>query len=278
MSDRYLVVGNPIAQSRSPHIHALFAAQTGQDIDYTAQLVSLDGFESAIKLFVAGGGLGVNVTTPFKEEAFHIASRRSPQANAAGAVNTLSFQNGEIVGDNTDGIGLVRDLTQNLGSSITGRRVLLLGAGGAARGVLNPLLAEQPKILVVANRTLERAAGLVAMLANVGTCEAASLAAIAGREFDLVINATSAALNHGVSPAPTGVFADGAMAYDMMYGRETDFMTQARKSGACVADGLGMLVEQAAEAFYIWRAVRPDTVPVLAAMRDLILAEQRVSR
>ena len=153
MSDRYLVVGNPIAQSRSPYIHAMFAAQTGQDIDYTAQLVSLDGFESAIKLFVAGGGRGLNVTTPFKQEAFHIASRRSPQANAAGAVNTLSFQNGEIVGDNTDGIGLVRDLIQNLGSSVTGRRVLLLGAGGAARGVLNPLLAEQPKILVVANRT-----------------------------------------------------------------------------------------------------------------------------
>jgi shikimate dehydrogenase len=273
MDDRYVVLGNPIAQSRSPAIHALFAAQTEQGLTYTAQLASIDGFASVIKRLCAEGVRGANVTAPFKEEAFALATRRSASANAAGAANMLTFQGDDLLADNTDGVGLVRDLTINLGLRLSGCRILLLGAGGAARGVLNPLLAEQPACLVVANRTEAKAAELVARC-GVGPVEAASLAALTDRQFDLVINATSAALHNGVSPAPTGVFAQGALAYDMVYGRDTDFMKHAERSKARVADGLGMLVEQAAESFFLWRGLRPDTAPVLAAMRDQIKHER----
>ena len=277
MTDRYAVFGNPVGHSLSPRIHALFAAQTGQDIDYRAILAAREGFAAAVRAFIAAGGdpaRGANVTVPFKEDAFRLATRRTARAAAAGAVNTLSFETDAIIGDNTDGAGLVRDLKNNLDRTPAGRRILLLGAGGAARGVILPLLRENPAELVIANRTeasafrlaLEfgRLPGGAAGVKPVGT----GFAGLAGRAFDLVINATSAGLGDAVLPVPTSVFAPRCLAYEMVYGRETPFMTQARATGARVADGLGMLVEQAAEAFFVWRGVRPRTAPVLAALRS----------
>ncbi|MCX7157311.1 MAG: shikimate dehydrogenase [Rhodocyclales bacterium] len=275
MTDRYAVFGNPIGHSKSPRIHALFAAQTGQDISYQAILAERDGFAAAVSAFIAaGGGLarGANVTVPFKEEAFRLATRRTPRANAAGAVNTLSFEAGAIVGDNTDGAGLVRDLKNNLGCDPGGRRILLLGAGGAARGVILPLLLEDPAELVIANRTEETAARLALEFGRlpggaVGVKpDGMGFPGLAGRQFDLVINATSTGLSGGILPLPTCVFAPRCVAYEMVYGRETPFMSQALAAGARVADGLGMLVEQAAETFFIWRGVRPQTASVLAAL------------
>ena len=263
MTDRYCVFGNPIAHSQSPRIHALFAAQTGQDMSYEALLVPLDGFAAAVRAFAGGGGKGANVTVPFKEEAFRLAAELTPRARAAGAVNTLSFDGEAIRGDNTDGAGLVRDLKANLGCDPAGRRILLLGAGGAARGVILPLLDERPAALRVANRTAEKAAQLAAAFG----IEGGGFEALAGRAFDLVINATSAGLGDAPLPLPAGVFAPRALAYEMVYGRETPFMAQARAAGCGVADGLGMLVEQAAEAFLVWRGVRPESAPVLAALR-----------
>lgn len=269
MTDRYVVIGNPVAHSKSPRIHTLFAAATGQDLRYETLLAPLDGFASAVRGFIADGGRGANVTVPFKEEAFRLATRLSGRAQAAGAVNTLSFSGSEIFGDNTDGAGLVRDLVVNLGTTIAGKRVLLLGAGGAARGVVLPLLGEHPAQLVIANRTVEKAQALAKAFAG---CEACGLDALAGREFDLVINATSIGLSGAVphaghSMSPRLTFAPGALAYDMMYGKDTDFLRQAAAAGAATADGLGMLVEQAAEAFLVWRGVRPETAAVLAELR-----------
>jgi len=281
MTDRYAVFGNPVGHSRSPRIHALFAAQTGQDISYQAILAPTDGFVAAVSAFIASGegrARGANVTVPFKEEAFRLATRRTSPAEAAGAVNTLSFEADAIIGDNTDGAGLVRDLKDNLGCDLAGRRILLLGAGGAARGVMLPLLLENPVELVIANRTVEKAARLALEFANsfarLPGCavdvkpHGMGFADLAGRQFDLVINATSAGLSDAVLPTPTFVFGPHCVAYEMVYGRETPFMLQARAAGARVADGLGMLVEQAAEAFFIWRGVRPLTAPVLAALRS----------
>jgi shikimate dehydrogenase len=259
------VFGNPVAHSRSPRIHALFAAQTGQDMSYEALLAPIGGFATAVGAFAAGGGRGANVTLPFKEEAYRLASQHSARAQAAGAVNTLTFGPHGIRGDNTDGAGLVRDLVANLGFSIRARRVLLLGAGGAARGVVLPLLNEAPACLVIANRTADKASRLAATFA--GT-RGSGFAGLAGQSFDLVVNATSAGLNDAGLPLPDGVFAPGCLAYDMVYGRDTPFMAQARSAGSTTADGLGMLVEQAAEAFFIWRGIRPDTGPVLAQMRQ----------
>jgi shikimate dehydrogenase len=264
VTDRYAVFGNPIAHSKSPRIHAQFAAQTGQSLSYEAVLAPLDGFADAVRAFMAAGGRGANVTVPFKEEAFRLATELTPRAQAAGAVNTLSFDSERIRGDNTDGAGLVRDIETNLGIAIAGRRILLLGAGGAARGVILPLQERQPATLFVANRTAEKAERLAAEFGIAG----GSFEALAGHTFDLVINATSAGLSDAVLPLPTSAFAPGSLAYEMLYGRETPFMAQARKAGAHIADGLGMLVEQAAEAFFIWRGVRPDTHPVLAALRQ----------
>ncbi|HEX8962207.1 MAG TPA: shikimate dehydrogenase [Rhodocyclaceae bacterium] len=271
MTDRYAVFGNPIAHSQSPRIHALFARQTGQDIDYEALLAPLDGFADAVKAFAAAGGRGANVTVPFKEEAFRLSTRLTERAAAAGAVNTLSFSGGGIVGDNTDGAGLVRDLKANLGCDIAGRRVLLLGAGGAARGVVLPLLQEGPAELFIANRTAEKAARLAlefAPRAPAGIApEGGGFAELAGRQFDLVINATSSGLQSASLPLAASLFARRSQAYEMVYGRETAFMNQALDAGARVADGLGMLVEQAAEAFALWRGVRPQTAPILFEMR-----------
>jgi shikimate dehydrogenase len=206
----------------------------------------------------------MNVTVPFKEEAFRLATALTERARAAGAVNTLSFSGSNIRGDNTDGAGLVRDITTNLGRTIAGRKILLLGAGGAARGVILPLLAEQPVRLLVANRTAEKARSLAEAFPG---CEGGGFEAIEGNDFDLVINATSAGLSGGVLPQLTFAFAPGCLAYDMVYGKDTDFLHQAAEAGVASADGLGMLVEQAAEAFFVWRGVRPDTAPVLAELR-----------
>lgn len=277
MTDHYAVFGNPIEHSKSPRIHSLFAAQTGQDISYQAILAGKDGFVAAVHAFIAAGdGLarGANVTVPFKEQAFRLATRLTPRAEAAGAVNTLSFDAGAVIGDNTDGAGLIRDLKNNLGCDPAGRRVLLLGAGGAARGAILPLLLENPAELVIANRTEETAARLALEFARLPGCavsvkpDGMGFPGLAERQFDLVINATSAGLSSAELPLPTSVFAPRCVAYEMVYGRETPFMAQARANGARVADGLGMLVEQAAEAFFIWRGVRPHTEPVLAALRS----------
>jgi shikimate dehydrogenase len=274
MTDRYAVFGNPIAHSKSPRIHALFARQTGQDMSYDAIQAPLDGFAAAVRAFAAGGGCGANVTVPFKEEAFRLATRLSERAAAAGAVNTLSFavHDEGIVGDNTDGAGLVRDLKSNLGCDLAGRRVLLLGAGGAARGAILPLLQEAPAELFIANRTAEKAARLAlefARRAGAGLHpEGGGFEELAGRRFDLVVNATSAGLQAAALPLPATLFAPQCLAYEMLYGRETSFMAQARAGGARVADGLGMLVEQAAEAFFVWLGVRPATGPVLLALRE----------
>ena len=264
MTDRYAVVGNPIAHSKSPAIHALFAKQTGQDMEYAALLAPLDAFEAMVREFAAADGRGLNVTVPFKEQACRLADALTPRARAAGAVNTLSLDAGRIAGDNTDGAGLVADITRTLGFGIAGKRVLLLGAGGAARGVILPLLDCGPRRLVIANRTADKAKALAGEFQG---CAGAGFAEVADT-FDLVINATSAGLSNAELPLSRGVFAPGCLAYDMVYGKATPFILQAAAAGARCADGLGMLVEQAAEAFFVWRGVRPATAPVLAALRQ----------
>jgi len=269
MTDLYAVFGNPIAHSKSPLIHAAFAAATAQDMRYEARLAPVDGFAASVHEFVAQGGKGANVTVPFKEEACRLSNRLSERAARAGAVNTLRFDGQEILGDNTDGAGLVRDITHNLGHSLTGQRILLLGAGGAARGVIAPLLAEMPAALCIANRSADKAEALAAAFADIAAVNAGNFAKIAGQCFDVVINATSASLSGQALPLPAALFAPGSLAYDMMYGRgDTPFLSQAREQGAGVlADGLGMLVEQAAEAFFVWRGVRPATTALLAELR-----------
>ncbi len=264
MTDRYAVFGHPIAHSKSPQIHTAFARQTGQDMTYEAILAPLDGFANSVAAFIAAGGRGANVTVPFKEEAFRLASRLSPRAQRAGAVNTLMFDADGILGDNTDGAGLVADLTRNLHCTIVDKRVLLLGAGGAARGVIEPLLDQHPAVFVIANRTVSRAEELAELFGRGG--RACGFDA-ADTPFDLVINATAASLAGDLPPLSPRVFTPDTLAYDMMYGRDTPFLDFARTHGARTADGLGMLVEQAAEAFYLWRGVRPDTAPVIASLR-----------
>jgi shikimate dehydrogenase len=266
MPDRYAVIGNPVAHSKSPQIHAEFARQTGQDLVYERLLAPVDAFVATANAFRASGGRGLNVTLPFKGEAYRYAERLSESARAAAAVNTLKFEGACIIGDNTDGAGLVNDLRRNLGRRIAGARVLLLGAGGAARGVIRPLLEQQPAQLVIANRTLDKAQLLAQSFRGL---EARSYAALAGMQFDLIVNATSASLAGELPPLLPGVFAPGALAYDMMYGRgETPFLAFARGEGAAaLADGLGMLVEQAAESFFIWRGLRPDSAAVLRLLR-----------
>jgi shikimate dehydrogenase len=270
MPDQYAVIGNPVAHSKSPQIHAEFARQTGQDLSYVRLLAPTDGFVAVVEAFRLQGGLGANVTLPFKAEACGYATRLSERARTAQAVNTLKFEGNAIFGDNTDGAGLVNDLRRNLGCWIAGQRVLLLGAGGAARGVIRPVLEQQPASLVLANRTPVKARELAQDCG--GGVEACSYAALAGRQFDLVVNATSASLTGALPPLPPGVFAPGALAYDMMYGvGETPFLAFARAEGAArLADGLGMLLEQAAESFLIWRGLRPDTAPLRALLRQAL--------
>ncbi len=267
--DRYLVVGNPIAHSQSPFIHACFAEQTGERMVYEAELVDEGGFAQAMGNFQASGGKGMNVTVPFKRDAWFAVDVRGPLAERAGSVNTISFlDDGRSRGDNTDGIGLVRDLCDRHDVVLSGRQVLVIGAGGAARGVIEPVLAEAPERLVVANRTPGRAERLRAEFADLGPIEACGLAGLAGRHFDCIVNATSASLQGEALALPDGI-VEGAFCYDMMYGPgPTPFMRWALAHGARQAvDGLGMLVEQAAESFRIWRGVRPDTAPVIEALR-----------
>ena len=274
MSDLYAVFGNPIAHSKSPAIHTAFAGVSGQDMRYEARLAAVDGFAQAISAFVAAGGKGANVTVPFKEEAFRLATRLSERAARAGAVNTLAFDGGEVFGDNTDGAGLVRDITHNLGFSLAGKRILLLGAGGASRGVIAPLLAEKPASLFVANRSADKAVALAQAFSDIAKLDAGNFAKTEGNSFDLVVNATSASLSGESLPLPPGIFASGSLAYDMMYGKgETPFLALASQQGAARrADGLGMLVEQAAEAFFVWRGVRPATDRVLVDLRTQLAA------
>jgi shikimate dehydrogenase len=264
MTDRYAVVGNPVAHSLSPQIHAAFARQTGQPIEYGRLLAPLAAFNSTVAQFRDGGGKGVNVTVPFKFDAFRFCNQLTPAAIDAQAVNTLDFRDGRIIGHNTDGIGLITDLEHNLGFSIRDKRLLILGAGGAAYGIMQPLLDAHPQSVAVANRTLEKAMSLVARLKKTDShLSATPYDALAGMRFDLVINATSAGLHDEMPPLPDDVFAAGALAYEMVYGRQTPFMAFSSKCGIQTADGLGMLVEQAAEAFAIWRGVRPETRAVI---------------
>ena len=265
MTDRYAVIGHPVSHSQSPWIHAEFARQTQQALDYGRIEAPLNGFEKAADAFRAAGGRGANVTLPFKEQAFsYCAGKASARARAAAAVNTLCFEGEAVYGDNTEGVGLVTDLERNLGHAIAGKRLLLMGAGGAARGVLQPLLERRPKLLRIANRTARRAEQLAGLFRNV---TGGGFDDLAGESFDLLINATSAGLANESPPLPEGAFAPGAFAYDMVYGRDTPFLARARAAGAATSDGLGMLVEQAAESFQLWRGLRPDTAPVLAALR-----------
>jgi shikimate dehydrogenase len=272
--DRYAVVGNPVEHSRSPFIHAAFAQQTGQALHYGRLFCPLDAFESTLRAFVAdpsdGPVRGCNVTVPFKFDAFRLATRRSARAGLAQAANVLRFDPDGWLADNTDGIGLVRDIEGNAGVALEGRRVLLIGAGGAAAGALGPLLAAQPQTLVVANRTLDKAAALVARHAGVagGTRLRAAATSDCGSGFDVVVNATAASMQGVAAPVGAEVFAPGALALDMMYGTAArPFIAWAEAHGARGRDGLGMLVEQAAEAFALWRNVMPATAPVLAALQ-----------
>ena len=271
MTDKYAVVGNPVAHSMSPAIHAAFARDARQDIEYGRLLAPLEGFAACVLAFRARGGKGVNVTLPFKHEAWRLVESHAGFALGAGAVNTIDMRNGKLVGHNTDGIGLVRDIRDNSRVSIEDKRVLLLGAGGASYGVMEPLLRERPRELVVANRTLQKAVDMIAQFATLHTCSrqgvsARAYAALDSR-FDIVINATSAGLSGEMPPLPAVVFAAGALAYDMVYGRLTPFLELAARHGAMTADGYGMLVEQAAESFRVWRGVRPQTADVIAALR-----------
>lgn len=274
-ADRYCVIGNPIAHSKSPEIHAAFAAATGQHLVYERCLAPIDGFADTVRRLVAEGYRGANVTVPFKLEAAAIADRLSERARLAGAVNTLRFEDGAIVGDNSDGPGLVADIVRNADVTLAGKRVLLLGAGGAARGIVLPFLEQGPAAIVIANRTRATADALVAQYAahasagQVGACGFEDLAA-AG-VFDVVVNATSASLAADMPPVPASVFGPDTLAVDIMYGKApSQFMEFAALHGAAVRDGLGMLVEQAAEAFALWRGVRPETMPVLVQLRSAL--------
>jgi shikimate dehydrogenase len=269
--DRYAVMGNPISHSKSPVIHRLFAEQTGQDIVYEAILVDRDGFIAAVRLFQQEGGKGLNITVPFKQEAWVLVDQHSERAELAGAVNTIVLQaDGQLYGENTDGLGMVRDLVENHGISLTAKRILLLGAGGAARGVLGPVLEQHPASVFIANRTEERAIHLAQQFRSHGLVQGGGFDALGEESFDLIVNGTTASLEGEVPPIPASCIASRTCCYDMMYGREpTPFLDWAQEHGAAqTMDGLGMLVEQAAESFALWRGVRPDTRPVIAFLRE----------
>lgn len=273
MTDRYAVIGNPIAHSRSPEIHHLFAQQTGQAISYERILGDPQDLAAELTAFRRAGGLGMNVTVPFKEQAFAFCNQLSERAQRAGAVNTLSFEDQRILGDNTDGAGLVRDLGCNHRFDFQGAQILLLGAGGAARGVLFPLLAERPARIVVANRTADKAHAL-AQLAQVAEVSGCGLDELAGERFDLIVNGTAAGLHGQVPTLPQRILKEGGWVYDMMYGNQpTAFVRWGLAQGAAHAlDGLGMLVEQAAESFRIWRGVTPDSEAVIRLLRERMAA------
>ena len=277
-TDRYAVTGNPVAHSQSPFIHAEFAAQTAQTLSYERLLCPLDDYAATVRAFAAAGARGCNVTVPFKFEAHALAARLSPRAKLAGAVNTLRFDAEGWFGDNTDGAGLVRDIERNAGVSLAAKRILLLGAGGASAGVLGSLIAARPAEIVLANRSVDKAQALIeshqAWAAQHGVRIAACGLADCGSGFDVMINGTSASLAGAGVPVGPQVLAQGALALDMMYGpAAAPFLDWARRHGAVARDGLGMLVEQAAEAFEVWRGVQPDTTPVQAALRERLASK-----
>ncbi|MEH6548560.1 MAG: shikimate dehydrogenase [Pseudomonadales bacterium] len=275
MTDVYAVFGNPIAHSKSPLIHAAFARQTDQEIAYERQLVAVGEFASAARAFFEAGGKGLNITQPFKLDAYEYADKLTRGARQAGAVNTLIMgEDGTVLGETTDGVGMVRDIMVNQTWQMADKRILLLGAGGAVRGVLGPILGERPQQLTVANRTPLKAEQLARGFAAEGNIAGCGFDELEGQEFDLVINGTSASLAGEMPPLPDGLLAPAAYCYDMMYGAEpTVFLAWARQQGAAGwVDGLGMLVEQAAESFTLWRAVRPDTATVIADMRAQLMA------
>ena len=270
MTDHYAVIGNPIAHSLSPQIHAAFAVQTHQAMEYTRILGKIDDFASDVRQFIAAGGRGMNVTVPFKEQAWRLLEDVSPRAATAQAVNTLIVHDGGLLhGDNTDGVGLVRDLAHNHGFVFAGRRVLLLGAGGAARGVLKPLLDTGIAHLAIANRTPEKAVQLATIGANFGSVSGGGFDQLTGQRFDLILNATASGLSDSVPPLHADCLNDGGWVYDLFYGQQPSaFCRWGHTQGAArVLDGLGMLVEQAAESFQLWRGLRPETAPVIAALR-----------
>ncbi len=271
MTDRYAVIGNPINHSKSPLIHGMFAKATSQNIEYTAIEGLLGGFSGAVDAFRKAGGLGLNVTAPFKLHAFAYGgagTERSPRAKLAGAVNAMKFDGDSVIVENFDGVGLVRDVTHNLKCALLGKRVLMLGAGGAARGALLPFLEQQPECLVIANRHPDKALELAALGAAHGNVTGSDYAELEGQTFDVVFNATSASLRAELPPVPTTVFALGCLAYELAYGKGlTPFLRLAQNAGVTqIADGVGMLAEQAAEAFAWWRGVRPDTRAVIDAI------------
>jgi shikimate dehydrogenase len=271
MTDRYAVIGNPIAQSKSPWIHSAFAQVTGQDIDYGKLLAPLDGFTAVVDAFRTSGGRGMNVTAPFKLDAFAYATDLAPSAQMAGAVNAMKFEGNKVYAENFDGVGLLRDVVHNLGFPLRGRRVLILGAGGATRGALLPMLAEQPAELVIVNRTVAKAQELAALAQQHQTgqvpVQGLGYDAVQGA-FDVVLNASSSSLTGELPPLPASVFAPGCLAYDLTYGKGlTPFLKLAQQAGVTrLADGVGMLAEQAAEAFAWWRGVRPDTSSVISQL------------
>ncbi len=268
MTDRYAVIGNPISHSKSPLIHSAFAQATGQDLQYSAIEGPLDAFAGTVRAFANGGGRGMNVTMPFKLQAFELATRKLERAQLAGATNALKFEGDEIVCDNFDGVGLVTDIERNLGFALKGKRVLMLGAGGAVRGALLPLLAQQPSQLVLANRTVAKAVALAAHFKAMGPVAGCGYNNLAGERFDLVVNATSCSLTGGLPPIDGSVFKGTQLAYELLYGKGlTPFLKLAQASAEPrLADGVGMLVEQAAEAFNWWRGVRPDTRAVISRL------------
>ena len=276
MSDQYAVIGNPIAHSKSPWIHSSFAKQLGESVEYNLLSADTDAFSAAIRAFTATGGKGLNVTVPFKQEAWAAADELSDHARKAGAVNTLSFlDNGRIRGDNTDGVGLVRDLIENQSVTLKGRRILMMGAGGAVRGVLQPLLEQSPTEIYIVNRTVERAEELAMLFAELGQITAGSYADLTEQgAFDVIINGSSSSLGGELPPLPASIVAPGCHAYDMMYAAEPTIFERwcTDHQVSSVSNGLGMLVEQAAESFWIWRNKRPDTAPVLKALSDSLKA------
>ena len=270
--DRYAVFGNPIEHSKSPFIHARFAEQTGQQMEYTAELVEVGDFDKAVDRFAKTNGKGLNITVPFKQDAWHLATHRSERAERAGAVNTLVINGpGDYFGDNTDGIGLTRDLIKNHALELEGKYILVVGAGGAVRGVIEPLLACKPASLTIANRTKDKALQLAEDFHELGNIRGCGLDEFGTDHYDIIINGTSASLSGELPSLPATLLHENTFCYDMMYATEpTPFMRWARQHGAKhVVDGKGMLVEQAAESFRIWRGCEPDTAPVIEALRKL---------
>lgn len=270
-ADRYAVLGHPIKHSKSPRIHQIFAEQTGQNLSYSAQEVMPEHFQDAVTKFFAQGGKGLNCTVPLKELAWAFAAQKTPRAQLSKAVNTLKLeQDGSILGDNTDGIGLVTDLTLNHDITLADKRVLILGAGGASRGIIGPLLEQKPATLVIANRTIDKALGLAEEFQTIAPVAGCGFAELTGQQFDLILNATSASLSSELPPLPPALLAENGVCYDLAYGNEpTPFVRWGRDQHAIKSlDGLGMLVEQAAEAFFIWRGVRPETQAVIALLNS----------